>query len=120
MTTQGARLAGLAAVITGANRGIGATLAKGLAREGAAVVVNYPDAATEPEARAVAEEICGSGGRAIAVRADVRALAEHRALIAAAQGEFEPFKTSSIFDGTAKHPEWLGDEPPRIEQLMPA
>ena len=88
MTTKGARLAGLAAVITGANRGIGATLAKGLARDGAAVVVNYPDAATEPEARAVAEEICGSGGRAIAVRADVRALAEHRALIAAAQGEF--------------------------------
>ena len=39
---------------------------------------------------------------------------------AAARGEFEPFKTSSIFDGTAQHPEWLGDEPPRLEQLMPA
>jgi aryl-alcohol dehydrogenase-like predicted oxidoreductase len=38
---------------------------------------------------------------------------------AAASGEFEPFKTSSIFDGTAKHPDWLGDEPQRLEQLMP-
>lgn len=38
---------------------------------------------------------------------------------AAAGGEFEPFKTSSIFDGTAQHPEWLGDEPQRLQQLMP-
>ena len=38
---------------------------------------------------------------------------------AAARGEFEPFKTSSIFDGTATHPEWLGEEPQRLQQLMP-
>jgi hypothetical protein len=38
---------------------------------------------------------------------------------AAARGEFEPFKTSSIFDGTAENPEWLGEEPERIQQLMP-
>jgi aryl-alcohol dehydrogenase-like predicted oxidoreductase len=38
---------------------------------------------------------------------------------AASAGEFEPFKTSSIFDGTAQHPEWLGDEPQRLQQLMP-
>jgi aryl-alcohol dehydrogenase-like predicted oxidoreductase len=38
---------------------------------------------------------------------------------AAARGEFEPFKTSSIFDGTAQHPEWLGDEPRRLRDLMP-
>jgi aryl-alcohol dehydrogenase-like predicted oxidoreductase len=37
----------------------------------------------------------------------------------ASRGEFEPFKTSSIFDGTAQHPEWLGDEPKRLQQLMP-
>jgi len=35
------------------------------------------------------------------------------------RGEFEPFKTSSIFDGTAEHPEWLGEEPARLQQLMP-
>lgn len=36
------------------------------------------------------------------------------------RGEFEPFKTSSIFDGTAQHPQWLGEEPQRIQQLMSA
>jgi aryl-alcohol dehydrogenase-like predicted oxidoreductase len=37
---------------------------------------------------------------------------------AAARGEFEPFKTSSIYDGTASHPEWLGEEPERLQALM--
>jgi aryl-alcohol dehydrogenase-like predicted oxidoreductase len=39
---------------------------------------------------------------------------------AAARGEFEPFKTSSIFDSTATHPEWLGEEPERKQELMQA
>src|ERR687886_771002 len=39
---------------------------------------------------------------------------------AASRGEFEPFKTSSIFDGTAQNPDWLGEEPQRIQQLMSA
>jgi aryl-alcohol dehydrogenase-like predicted oxidoreductase len=38
---------------------------------------------------------------------------------AAAKGEFEPFKTTSIFDGTAENPEWLGEEPERFQRLMP-
>lgn len=38
---------------------------------------------------------------------------------AAASGEFEPFKTSSIFDGTATNPAWLGEEPQRLQSLMP-
>jgi hypothetical protein len=38
---------------------------------------------------------------------------------AAADGVFEPFKTSSIFDGTAQHPEWLGDEPQQVRELAP-
>ncbi len=38
----------------------------------------------------------------------------------AADGEFEPFKTSSIFDSTATHPDWLGEEPQRVRRLMPA
>lgn len=37
---------------------------------------------------------------------------------AAASGEFEPFKTTSIYDGTAKNPNWLGEEPERVQQLM--
>jgi aryl-alcohol dehydrogenase-like predicted oxidoreductase len=39
---------------------------------------------------------------------------------AAAKGQFEPFKTSSIFDGTAENPQWLGEEPPELRELMPA
>lgn len=39
---------------------------------------------------------------------------------AAANGRFEPFKTTSLFDGTAENPEWLGDEPPEIRELVPA
>ncbi|HKQ50778.1 MAG TPA: aldo/keto reductase [Pyrinomonadaceae bacterium] len=38
---------------------------------------------------------------------------------AAMSGEFEPFKTTSIFDGTAQNPDWLGEEPERFRQLMP-
>ncbi len=49
---------------------------------------------------------------------DIRSLLARTAK-AAAHGEFEPFKTSSIFDGTAGHPEWLGDEPKRLQNLMP-
>jgi len=39
---------------------------------------------------------------------------------AAATGRFEPFKTSSIFDGTAENPQWLGEEPAELRGLMPA
>jgi len=39
---------------------------------------------------------------------------------AASRGEFELFKTSSIFDATASHPEWLGEEPKRKTELMQA
>jgi aryl-alcohol dehydrogenase-like predicted oxidoreductase len=38
---------------------------------------------------------------------------------AAARGEFEPFKTSSIFDGTAQNVDWMGEEPERLQNLMP-
>ena len=36
----------------------------------------------------------------------------------ASHGEFEPFKTSSIFDSTATNPEWLGEEPTHVQELM--
>jgi predicted aldo/keto reductase-like oxidoreductase len=39
--------------------------------------------------------------------------------VAATDGGYEPFKTTSIFDGTAQHPQWLGDEPQRVRQLKP-
>jgi predicted aldo/keto reductase-like oxidoreductase len=39
---------------------------------------------------------------------------------AASRGEYELFKTTSVYDGTAKHPEWLGDEPPEVQRVMQA
>jgi aryl-alcohol dehydrogenase-like predicted oxidoreductase len=37
---------------------------------------------------------------------------------AAARGEFELFKTTSLFDSTATHPAWLGEEPQRVRDMM--
>jgi aryl-alcohol dehydrogenase-like predicted oxidoreductase len=50
--------------------------------------------------------------------------AERKALLAktaraASFGEFEPFKTTSLFDATATNPDWLGEEPKRLQALMP-
>jgi aryl-alcohol dehydrogenase-like predicted oxidoreductase len=43
-----------------------------------------------------------------------------RTAAAASRGEFELFKTSSIFDATTSNPEWMGEEPERLQRLMPA
>jgi aryl-alcohol dehydrogenase-like predicted oxidoreductase len=37
---------------------------------------------------------------------------------AAARGEFELFKTTSVYDGTASHPEWLGEEPQEVQRVV--
>ena len=57
------------AVVTGASKGIGAGIAKQLAAEGAAVVVNY--ASSKEDADQVVDQITKRGGKAIAVQADV-------------------------------------------------
>ncbi len=65
------KLQGQVAIVTGASSGIGAGCAKELARAGATVVVNYPVASTKEMAEQVVSEIAASGGRAIAMQADV-------------------------------------------------
>jgi tyrosyl-tRNA synthetase len=50
--------------------------------------------------------------------AEVQALLS-KTKAAASHGEFELFKTTSIFDSTAKNPAWLGEEPQRVRQMMP-
>jgi 3-oxoacyl-[acyl-carrier protein] reductase len=63
------RLSGKIAVVTGASKGIGAGIAKGLAAEGAAVVINY--ASSKEGADRVVADIKAKGGKAIAVQGDV-------------------------------------------------
>jgi 3-oxoacyl-[acyl-carrier protein] reductase len=74
------KLEGKIAVVTGASKGIGAEIAKHLAAEGAAVVVNY--ASSKEGADRVVDEITSTGGKAIAVQANVAKKAEIEHLFA--------------------------------------
>ncbi|APW61831.1 SDR family NAD(P)-dependent oxidoreductase [Paludisphaera borealis] len=80
------KLTGKVAVVTGASKGIGAGIAKGLAAEGAAVVVNY--ASSKEGADRVVSEIVGSGGKAIAVQGDVSKAADVQRLFEATKKAF--------------------------------
>jgi len=68
------QLTGKVAVVTGASKGIGASIAKGLAQAGAAVVVNY--ASSRQGGERVAVEIAEQGGRALAVQGDMSKAAD--------------------------------------------
>jgi 3-oxoacyl-[acyl-carrier protein] reductase len=82
------KLAGKVAVVTGASKGIGASIAKHLAAEGAAVVVNY--ASSKEGAEKVVAEIASAGGRAIAVKANVAKKADIDQLFAETKKAFGP------------------------------
>ena len=71
-------LKGKVAVVTGASKGIGAAIAKGLSAAGAAVVVNY--SSSKEEADRVVADIKTKGGKAVAIKGDVAKAADMRRL----------------------------------------
>lgn len=83
---HGQKLTGKVAVVTGASKGIGAGIAKELAAEGAAVVVNF--ASSPAGAEAVVREITGAGGRAVAVQANVAKRPDIERLFAETKRQF--------------------------------
>jgi 3-oxoacyl-[acyl-carrier protein] reductase len=81
------RLEGKFAVVTGGSKGIGASIAKALAEEGASVVVNY--SFSKQDAERVVAEISARGGRAIAVQGDVSKPMDIERLFSAAKRSFD-------------------------------
>ena len=65
------RLKGKKALITGASSGIGAGVAVAFAKEGADVVINFPNKQQEAGAKKVASAVRKAGGKAYLVQADV-------------------------------------------------
>jgi NAD(P)-dependent dehydrogenase (short-subunit alcohol dehydrogenase family) len=76
------------AMVTGSSRGIGRAIAKTLAARGAAVCINYATSAREAEA--AASEIAATGGRAIALQADVADADAVTRMVARATAELGP------------------------------
>jgi 3-oxoacyl-[acyl-carrier protein] reductase len=83
-----ASLTNRVALVTGGSRGIGRAVALALANAGASVAVNYRE--RTDAARAVVDAIRSSGGRAMAVGADVSRSAEVSAMVSAVAGELGP------------------------------
>src|SRR5216117_4581096 len=86
MSTTKEKLTGKVAIVTGASKGIGASIAKHLAAEGAAVVVNY--ASSKEGADRVVAEISGKGGKAVAIQADIAKKKEIERLFAETKKAF--------------------------------
>jgi 3-oxoacyl-[acyl-carrier protein] reductase len=84
----GGKLSGKVAIVTGASKGIGASIALHLAAEGAAVVVNY--SSSKEGADRIVGEITGNGGKAVAVQANVAKESDVRRLFAEAKKAFGP------------------------------
>ncbi len=80
------KLVGKVAVVTGASKGIGAAIAQELATEGATIVVNY--ASSSEDAEKVVTRITESGGKAIAIQADVAKAADIERLFAETKKTF--------------------------------
>jgi NAD(P)-dependent dehydrogenase (short-subunit alcohol dehydrogenase family) len=106
-------------IVTGASRGIGAAVARRVAREGAAVAVNW--AKSEDGARSVVADIEAAGGRALAIQGDVAREADILRLFETTERELGPIEglvnNAGITGGMAKVIDVSAEQ---IEQVLAA
>jgi 3-oxoacyl-[acyl-carrier protein] reductase len=86
MSSSSQKLSGKVALVTGASKGIGASIAVHLAAAGASVVVNY--ASSKSGADKVVAEITAAGGKAVAIQGDVAQPADITRLLAQTKAAF--------------------------------
>lgn len=86
MSSSSQKLAGKVALVTGASKGIGASIAVHLAAAGASVVVNY--VSSKAGADKVVSEITAAGGKAVAIQGDVAQPADITRLLAQTKAAF--------------------------------
>ena len=87
-----ATLTGKSAIVTGASRGIGAAIAKRLAKDGAQVAITY--SSSPDRAQQIVDEIAADGGKAIAIKADAADQAAVRAGVQQAAQQFGKILTT--------------------------
>ncbi|HTY16513.1 MAG TPA: glucose 1-dehydrogenase [Myxococcota bacterium] len=111
-SSNGQRLAGKVALVTGGSRGIGAAIARRLAAEGADVALTYTKGADA--AASVVEKLEGFGRKAIAIRADA---ADARAVQAAVEATVTAFGRLDILVNNAGTADPKPFEENSIEEL---
>ena len=106
---------GQTALVTGGSRGLGRAIALRLAREGAAVAVNY--VAREDLAAQVADEIRAAGGRAITIRADVGDPEQDRRMVERVSAELGPVSILVNNAGTVYRATLESFDPVQMERM---
>ena len=108
-------LSGQTALVTGASRGLGRAIARRLAREGAAVCINY--VTRSGDAEKVVQEIHSAGGRASAMRADIGDPAEVQDMMNRVAGELGPLSILVNNAGVAVRGTLETFEPADLERM---